>query len=180
MSYTYAQIQESRTHARKLTEALSGGWRPDPIRTPIQLQPNEHCYAQEPVQVWQYLEGDGSYILKGGGGSGLVGVAVVAGTAMGNIARRRRAAREAAPRFRPVDQGTLFVTDMRFAIHGETQWTDLWYEHIRMSNCDSNGITLHLSNMPPTQLQVWPCDYHFALYHFLASGEIIEIPPDPS
>jgi len=180
MTYTQAQIQESRAHARNLAAALSGGWRPDPIRTPIQLQQNEHCYAQEPTQVWQYLGGDGSYILTGGGGSGLLGMAMVAGTAVGNVTRRRRAAREAAPRFRPVDQGTLYMTDKRFAIQGQTQWTDLWYEHIRMASCDSNSITLHMANEPPMQLYVWPCDYHFALYHFLANGEIIEIPPDLS
>jgi hypothetical protein len=105
---------------------------------------------------------------------------VVAGTAAGNSSRRRRAAREAAPRFRPVDQGPFFLTDKRFAIQGQSQWTDLWFETIRMSSCDGTSVTLHIANMPPTQVHVWPIDYYFALYHFLANGDVIEIPPDPS
>jgi hypothetical protein len=180
MAYTREQTRESRAHARKLTEALSSGWRPEPVRTPIQLQRDEHCYAQSNAQLWQYLEGDSSYIHKSRGGFGLVGVALVAGTAAGNSSRKRRAAREAEPRFRPVDQGSFFLTDMRFAIQGQAQWTDLWYEDIRMSSCDGNSITLHIANMPPTQLHAWPIDYYFALYHFLTNGDIIEIPPDPS
>jgi len=180
VTYTRAQVIESRGHARKLTSALSGGWRPEPIGTPIQLGPGERCYAQAEAQLWQYLEGDGSYIHKSRGGLGLLGMAVVAGTAAGNSSRKRRAAREAAPRFRPVDQGSFFLTDRRFAVQGQTQWVDLWFENIRMSSCDGTSITLHIANLAPTQVHVWPIDYYFALYHFLANGDIIEIPPDPS
>jgi len=180
MTYTHAQIKESRAEARRLTEGLSNGWRPEPIRTPIQLQPNERCYAHSNAQLWQYLEGDGSYIHKSRGGFGLLGMALVAGTVAGNSARKKQAAREAAPKFRPADQGHLFLTDMRFAIQGQMQWIDLWYENIRMSSCDGTSITLHIADLPPTQLHVWPIDYYFALYHFLANGDIIEIPPDPA
>jgi hypothetical protein len=177
--YTQTQIKESRGEGRRLTEGLSRGWRPEPIRVPIQLQPGEHCYAHGNAQVWQFLEGDSSYVHKSRLGFGLVGMAMVAGTAVGNTARKSRAAKEAAPRFRPVEQGPFYLTDRRFAIQGQTQWVDLWFSEIRMASCDSVGITLHISGLPPTQLQMWPIDYFFALYHFLANGEIIEIPPDP-
>jgi hypothetical protein len=180
MTYTLEQIKQSRAEGRRLTEGLSQGWRPEPIRTPIQLQRNEHCYVHSNAQLWQYLEGDSTYIHKSRMGFGLLGVALVAGTAAGNSARKQRAAREAAPQFRLAEQGQLFVTDMRFAIQGQMQWIDLWYESIRMSNCDGTSITLHMANMPPTQLHVWPIDYYFALYHFLANGDVIEIPPDPA
>ena len=72
------------------------------------------------------------------------------------------------------------MTDMRFAVQGQTQWVDLWYQNIRMSSCDGTSITIHITDIPPTQLHVWPTDYYFALYHFLANNKIIEIPPDPS
>ena len=180
MAHTREQTRESRAHARKLTEALSSGWRPEQVRTPIRLQSNEHCYAQSNAQLWQYLEGDSSYIHKSRIGFGLLGMAVVAGTAAGNSSRKRRAAREAAPQFRLVDQGAFFLTDMRLAIQGQMQWIDLWYENIRMSSCDGISITFHIADAPPTQLHVWPIDYYFALYHFFANGDIIEIPPDPS
>jgi hypothetical protein len=132
------------------------------------------------MQIWQYLEGDGTYIHKSRMGFGLVGLAVVAGTAAGNSARKARAAREAAPQFRPVEQGPFSLTNMRFAVQGQSQWIDFWFENIRMSSCDSNSITLHVAGAPPAQLHMWPADYYFALYHFLANGEIIQIPDDPS
>jgi hypothetical protein len=180
MPYTRAQIQESRAEGRKLTTALSNGWRPEPMRTPIQLQPNEDCYAQGNMQIWQLLEGDGTYVHKSRGGFGLLGLAVVAGTAAGNSARKSRAARQAAPRFRPIEQGPFFLTNMRFAVQGQSEWVDLWFQNIRMSSCDGTSITVHIVGAPPTQLHMWPVDYYFALYHFLANGDIIEIPDDPN
>lgn len=180
MPYTRAQIVESRAEGRKLTEALSTGWQPDPVAVPIQLQRGESCYAYNAAQLWQYLEGDGTYIHKSGGGFGLLGVAFAAGTAIGNSARKSRAAREAAARFRPVDQGTLYLTDRRFAVQGQAQWTDLWFGELRMSSCDGSSITLHMSGLPPMQIHTWPIDYYFALFHFLSTGNIIQIPADPN
>ena len=179
MSYTREQVKASRAEGRKLTAALAAGQRPTAKTVPFRLSPDEACYAEGPAQLWQFLEGDGTYVHKSGGGFGLLGLAVVAGTAAGNRARRSRAGREAAPRFRPVDEGTVYVTDKRFVIHGQTQWTDLWFENIRVATCDGTSITFELSGAPPMQLHVWPIDYYFALFHFLAYNDIIEVPPDP-
>lgn len=180
MAYTIAQIKQSRAEARKLTSQMSAGWSPPAISVPIRLQPGENCYAQGPAQVWQYLEGDGTYVHKSRGGFGMLGLAVVAGTAIGNKARATRAARESAAQFRPIDQGALYLTDRRFAVQGQRQWIDLWFENIRMSSCDGSGITFHVADVPPVQLHVWPIDYYFAMFHFLAYKDIIQIPADPS
>jgi len=178
MAYTRAQMMESRAEGRKLTEALAKGWRPEPVAVPMQLQRGESCFASNSAQIWQYLEGDGSYIHKSRGGFGLLGVAVVAGTAMGNSARKARAAKEAAPRFRPIDQGQLFLTDRRFAFNGQAEWIDIWFDNIRMSSCDGTSITLQISGAAPAQLHTWPIDYYFALFHYLSNGNIIQIPAD--
>jgi len=178
--YTPAQVNVSRAAARRLTAALAAGQRPQAIQVPFRLSDNETCYAQGPAQIWQFLEGDGTYVHKSRGGFGLVGLALVAGTAVGNNARRSRASREAVPRFRPVDQGTMYLTDRRFVIQGQTQWTDIWHENIRVANCDGNSITFELSGAPPMQLHIWPIDYHYALFHYLAYNDIISIPPDMS
>ena len=37
-----------------------------------------------------------------------------------------------------------------------------------------------VSGAPQMQLHMWPIDYFFALFHFLAHDQIIEIPSDPS
>ena len=164
-----AHVKSSRSEGRKLSVALASGWRPTGIAVPIQLRPGEVCYAHGQVQLWQFLEGDGSYIHKTRFGLSAVGLAMAAGTVAGNAARKSRAAREAEARFRPVDDGVLYLTDMRFAIHGRMQWTDLWYEDIRMVSCDSVGLTVQASGIPAIQLFSWPIDYFFVLYHYLAN-----------
>ena len=178
MPYTPAQIKASRAEGRKLTASLAAGQRPPAITVPFRLSQGETCYAQGPAQLWQFLEGDGTYVHKSRGGFGLLGLAVVAGTAAGNSARRSRAAREAAPRFRPVDEGTIYLTDQRFVLRGRTQWSDFWHENVRMSTCNGSSITFELSGAPPIQLHVWPIDYYFALFHHLAYNDIIQIPSD--
>lgn len=179
MPYTYEQVKQSRIAGRGLTEALTAGWRPEPITVPFRLMPGESCYAQGVGEVWQFLEGEGSYVHKIAGGFGVLGIAVAAGTAMGNKNRRSQAAREAAPRFRIVDAGQLYLTNLRFAVHGQAQWNDFWHENVRMSSCDGTSVTIQMSGVPPVQLHVWPIDYFFALFHFVAYGDIIVIPAGP-
>lgn len=172
------QMKASRAEGRKLITSLTAGQRP-PIQTvPVRLSPGEACYAQGPAQLWQFLEGDGSYVHKSRGGFGLLGLAMVASTAAGNRARRSRAEQEAAPRFRLVDQGTVYLTDQRFLLQGQSQWTDVWHQNVRVSVCDSSTITFEGSGAPPMKLHVWPIDYYFVLFRFLAYNEIIQIPPD--
>jgi hypothetical protein len=179
MPYSREEIRASRAEARKLTEALAAGQRPAAQNVPFRLRPGEACYAQGPAQLWQFLEGDGTYIHKSRGGFGLVGLAVVAGTAAGNASRRKRAAREAVARFRPIDQGQLYLTDRRFTMQGQAQWTDLPFDNIRVANCDGSSMIFELSGAPPLRLHVWPVDYYWALFNFLAYSDIITIPSDP-
>lgn len=178
MASTPKHVESSRAEGRKLAAALTNGWRPPALKVPIQLQPGENCYAHSQVQLWQFLEGDGSYVHKTRFGLSVVGLTMAAGTAVGNSARKARAAREAAPKFRPVDEGILYLTDIRFAIQGKMQWTDLWYEDIRMISCNSASMTIHASSIPPIQLYAWPIDNFFMLYHFLANHNIIAVPSD--
>lgn len=180
MAYTSPDARkQSLNEARNLTQALGSGWRPSALTVPIHLRPGEVCYAHGPAQVLQYLEGDGTYVHKSRAGFGMLGLAVVVGTAIGNKARASRAAQRAAPQFRQVDDGPLYLTDMRFAIQGRTQWIDLWHENIRMSSCDSDSISLDIADLPPIKLRIWPVDYYFALFRFLAHNEILQIPAEP-
>lgn len=54
------------------------------------------------------------------------------------------AARHAMAQWRPIDEGRVFVTNRRFAVQGSQQWNDIWYGSIRMSDCDSLAILIHL------------------------------------
>lgn len=178
MAIARDQVIASRAEARKLTAALSAGQRPTVQPVPFRLTPGEACYAQGPAQLWQFLEGDGTYVHKSRGGFGLLGLALVAGTAAGNARRRSRAEQEAAPQFRPVDQGTIYLTDKRFTLQGQAQWTDITFENVRVARCDSVSITFELFGAPPLKVLAWPIDYYFALFHFLAYNDIIQIPSD--
>ena len=180
MPYTRAQMMESRAEGRKLTEALSkaGSQIQSPFRS--SCSGGKAATRTTARRLWQYLEGDGTYIHKSRRRFRPAGGGPRAGTAIGNSARKSSAAREAAARFRPVDQGQLYLTDRRFAVQGQAQWTDLWFDELRMSSCDGSSITLHMSGLPPMQMHTWPIDYYFALFHFLSTGNIIQIPADPN
>jgi hypothetical protein len=78
---------------------------------------------------------------------------------LGNQARKAKAAREAAPQWRLVDQGTLYLTNRRFAVQGQVQWHDLWFQHVRISDCDGQIIRLEMSGSPPTALEILGPDY---------------------
>jgi hypothetical protein len=164
------------TAARQLVEALSSGWRPSPIGVPLHMPPGEFCYGQERVEIFQFMEGEAVYTHKSTMGFGLMGLAAAVTTTAGNKRRARRAMRKAEARFRKVDQGRMFLTNRRFALQGDSQWSDLWFDGIRMSSCDGEAIELHMANNPPLALRVWPADYHFAMFRWLAHGELVQLP----
>jgi hypothetical protein len=181
----WQQSEEDRRMAiaagDRLADGLSSGWRPPEMRAPFHLGPNESCFSQENTEVLQYLEGDGTYTHTSASGSGAIGVALVVGSMIGNHARRQRAASEAAPRFRVVDGGRMYLTNRRFSVQGQHQWIDLWFEDIRMSSCDGASVNLTMGSIPAVALRVWPAPYHFALFRWLAHGEIVRssgsVPP---
>jgi hypothetical protein len=170
-----AKNADSLVVGQELVQALARGWQPTPIAAPFHLPSGEVCYASHPVQVLQMLDGDGSYVHKTRIMFSPVGVALAAATMAGNSARKRRAAREAQARFRLIDQGMLHVTNHRFAIQGEGQWTDLYFTNIRMSYCDNDALMLEMSNTPPTQLRAWPAYAIFGLFRYLAHGEVVQL-----
>ena len=174
---------ESLEAARQLVQALNSGWRPSPLTVPVHLYPEEFCVFREKVEIFQFMEGEGVYTHKSSWGTGVLGLTLAATTAAGNRRRARKAAREMEARFRKVDDGIMFLTNRRFALQGDLQWTDLWFEGIRMSNCDGEAIELQLANSPPLALRVWPADYHFAMFRWLAYGELVGLsdqqPPGP-
>jgi len=166
---------DSLAVGHELAQALTSGWRPTPIGAPFHLPTGEQCYATHEVEVLQMLEGESIYMHKSIFGFNMLGMTLAAASAVGNGRRRRKAAREAEARFRPVDGGLLHVTNRRFAIQGQAQWSDLWYSEIRMSYCDNDALTLEMSSMPPTMLRAWPAFAIFGLFRHLAYGEVVQL-----
>lgn len=158
-----------------LVRSLSGGWQPTPIVPPFHMPPSESCYSTHQVQLLRMLEGDATYTRRSAKGFGAMGLTAVVATAVGNAARKRRAEQQAVAHFRPVDQGSLYVTSQRFALQGGTRWTDIWYSDVRMSYCDGEAVVLELSSSTPVQLRTWPAFAVFVLFRYLAHGEIVQL-----
>ncbi len=74
--------------------------------------------------------------------------------------------------------GELFVTNRRFAIQGARQWIDLWYQNIRMANCNGRAIELEMSGSPRIALEISAPDYWFVMFNKLAYDRIVMPPED--
>lgn len=180
------QINASRRAGRELANAMAAGANPRTVAVRVALRPGEDCFGWAPVVVSQWLEGDGSYMHKSGGwgiGGGVLGVAFSAASItsnlVGNSARKAAAAREAMARWRPIDQGYVYVTNRRFCIQGASQFNDIWFDSIRVSDCDSRSIILHPDGIPPLALGVDAADYWFVVFNKMAYGTIV-MPPPPT
>jgi len=182
---TATALAESRKAGRELAHAFNQGAQPQAISTSIVLPAGEFCVGVTAGSVLEWADSEGQYVKKGGGyvfGGGGFGIAFNAarltGNVMGNSIRKARAGREAAFQWRPLDQGQLYVTNRRFAVQGVRQWIDLWYQDIRMADCNGRAIELEMSGRPRTALEIPAPDYWFVMFSKLAYDRIVMPPED--
>jgi hypothetical protein len=173
-------IDDSRHAGRELALAFQNGATPRPVSVRLALQRGEVCVGQIPTIVCRFLEGDGSYTKRSGGwmiGGGLFGAVYSAvsltSNAVGNAARRAKAARDAVGQWRQVDSGTVYLTDRRWSMQTSTTWHDLWFSDIRMSDCDGKMIVLEIAGMPRTGLIMPGPDYWFVMFNKLAYDRVV-------
>ena len=126
----------------------------------------------------QYVGADVEWTEKHGGGWG-IGSILVMGTAhaIANSSRKAEAMRQAAPRWRMVDQGRMWLTNERFAIQA-SEWINLWHENQNMSHCDGLAIELHFDGMPPTRLRTAYADWWYVMMQWIAF-EVLTMPGEP-
>ncbi len=179
-------IDQSRRSGRRLAEAFLNGALVPNIAVQLAMQPGESCVGQMPVMLYQFIEGDGSYVKHTGGwsiGGGIVGAvistAAVTSNAIGNANRRARAAREAAGQWRHIDTGTVYLTSRRWSLNSSNTWVDWWFDGVRMSHCDGKMICLELVGNPKTGLVVPDPDYWYVMFNKLAYDKVV-MPPLPS
>ena len=182
---TATALAESRKAGRELAHAFNQGAQPQAISTSIVLPAGEFCVGVTAGSVLEWADSEGQYVKKGGGyvfGGGGFGIAFNAarltGNVMGNSIRKARAGREAAFQWRPLDQGQLYVTSRRFAVQGVRQWIDLWYQDIRMADCNGRAIELEMSGSPRTALEIPAPDHWFVMFNKLAYDRIVMPPED--
>jgi hypothetical protein len=173
-------FEQSLRLGRELAEYFQRGGQPQPQPSPIVLQPGEQYFGQVPAQVLQWQEGDGVYtstsVFWFGGILGTV--AALGTTAVVNGAARRRAEREMAARWRPVDSAIVHVTNRRLALEGNI-WTDVWYGAIRKSDCNATSILFEVAGWRSTCLALAYPHYWFVMMRKLAYDEVV-MPPEPN
>ena len=175
--------EESILAAAEFSAGLRAGCRPNPIPAAIQLFENEQVYADAPVQVVQFAEAEVTYqqqnnIYFGESASEMIGFAV--GQHLVNRSQQRKAEAMAAAQWRVVDEGNVYLTNGRFACALRQQWVDLWYQELRASQCDGDGVILWYEGMPPTKLRFAHPEWMWVMFRHLAYGEAawVEVPPE--
>ena len=181
---TDTALAESRKAGRELADALNQGAQPQEVPAGIALPAGEFCVGITGGSVLGWADSEGQYMKKSGGYVlGLSGFALafnavrLTTNAVGNGVRKAQAGREGAFQWRPLDQGRVFVTNRRFAIQGAHQWIDLWYQDIRMADCNGRAIELEMTGSPRTALVIPVPDYWFVMFHKLAYDRVV-MPPD--
>jgi hypothetical protein len=178
-------INESRRAGRLLAQAFQNGATPEPVGVRLALQRGEFCVGEIPVIVQQFLEGDGSYTKRSGGwmiGGGVFGAVYSAvnltSNAVGNAARRSKAARQTAGQWRQVGSGTVYLTDRRWSMQTGNTWHDLWFSDVRASDCDGKMIILEMAGIPRTGLTVPAADYWYVMFNKMAYDRVVMPPPE--
>jgi hypothetical protein len=184
------RISVSRIAGQRLAHEFNQGVEPGAVDVPIVLHPGEFCVGHAPVTVLCFMEAEAEYVKTGGGyelGRNpfilpfqlLFNLIQFLIHVIGNRIRRSRAEREAAPQWRPIDVGTLFLTNRRFAVHGQMRWHDLWFEDIRMSDCNGIFIRLDMSGSPPLAPELTTPDWWYVMFNKVAYDRVVMPPPPP-
>jgi hypothetical protein len=163
--------------AHWLADLLQRGGLPPRLAPPIRVNPNEVCYAQAPAQIMMLIPaGDGSYVHKTTFGFSLFGMAMGAASAVGNQARKAKAARDAMEQWRPVGGGMVLFTTHRLAINQGQSWSNIWFQDLMSAQCDGRSIEIQREQEPAMRLSMQDIDYFFVLLYWLGFQQIIRPP----
>lgn len=85
------------------------------------------------------------------GGRPLTFFALAGASALTNRRRRHEAARLATPRWRPLGDISVAITDARLLVHHEGAWASVWLDAVTMlqGHPDGAGVTLLFADDPP-------------------------------
>lgn len=168
-------IREGLLAADGLARHLQAGGRPTAMESPIPLFPGETLHSWQPFSLLEFAGRVVPYNRVWFGiGSPLLFATTLGISALVNSAAKSRAEAEAAAAWRPVNQGSVFVTSHRFGLQGVYGWNDIEFAAIRNSYLDPfTGLVIFLNGANPYKLILpWP-EYHFLLFQYLAYGRVV-------
>jgi len=169
----------------ELTAHLSAGrFLPVVADSGITLVEGECLHYEVPYGAWVFCGADVQYsksYLAVGGGS-VLGVAALGatlgGSALFNQHKKSRAAAQAAPQWRFVENGVLHITNGRFGMAGQTGWRDIWFDHIRKIEIYPDGLVVYLDGAEPLKIGGIAPYWLWAVYTWLTRGQIVQMPYD--
>ncbi|MGH2965124.1 MAG: hypothetical protein ACRDMH_07060 [Solirubrobacterales bacterium] len=170
--------QQALLDAAALSDSLNSGGRLQPISGSITLPAGELLYAQAEVECFQHVPVDIDYREPGlfvFGDPDFVAGALL--TALFLRHRRRRQLKKlAAPQWRSVDSGTLYLTSRRLVLQGQQGWVNFWFQPtLRESQLDSKTLSLSFDDAPPTRFVTPEAPRLFVLLRRLVNHETASI-----
>jgi hypothetical protein len=176
------EVRRGLVGAGNLAAHLARGGAPQVLTAAIPLFQGEQLYAMQPFSLAEFAGRTVPYNqFWFGVGSPMMFTATLGLSALMNHSRKVQAQAEAAARWRPINHGTLYLTNQRFGLHGMFGWNDIHYRAIRNSYLvPLDGIVVFLDGSNPLKVNLpWP-EYHFLLFQFLAYGTVVpfELPPE--
>jgi hypothetical protein len=142
----------------------------------MRLEENETVHAIVAAQRVEFYGTQESYNsgFVAAGGTGPLGLAMLGATIGGSLlfnrASKQAAKKRAAEQWRLVDQGYLIITNQRLALHGQREWVDIWYPHIRMSSLGAQGFQIHLAGTNPIALTMGYPEWYYYLFRYLSTN----------
>jgi len=170
--------EQSLLFAAETAEALRRGWRPPDLNVPIARREDEMAFAAVPVTVEQFTGADVPYsqgVFLAAGGWGTLAASAI-GSAIWNASERRAAERTAAPQWRPVDAGELYVTSWRLAARLRGSFMEVAYWDVQSAALDPHGLILWVAGWPTTRLCVAHPEWLGVVYSWLGHGVVPELP----
>lgn len=177
MNNALSESQRGLIEAKRLSDHLHRGGHLEELASPIPLFAGEALFSKVPFAVSEFSGRDAYYNQTWVGvGTPLMFAATLGVSAMANQARKRRARAEAAPQWRQLNQGVLYMTNQRLAMQGALGWWDVHLGSIRNSDVvPGDGMVLFLDGSNPMKVSMpWP-EWHFVLFHYLAYGRVLPI-----
>jgi len=174
--------EQDQLAAIKMVQHIRDGNYPPEINSTILLRRDESEFASFPASTYGYT---GAEVMVPGSawlafGSPLFMIGTLAGSAAFNSARKRKAARQAAPQWRLDNQGSLHVTSERLALQGIHGWVDLWYEHFRAVEVTQIGLVFHYADWPMMRLDCAAPVWTWMMVHYLGFDRLVDIPVSES
>lgn len=172
----WSATDESLLHGLLLSRRLSTGQGIPTIQPRFILPQDEDQFATiDQCTLLRFLEGDSTYVHRQG--APLANLFLWGPT---NEAKRQKALKRSAAKWRPVLGGRLHVTSARFVLESGSGFESWWYSFVKRAERRPEGLLLGLDWGWDMFNAGVSTDWLFVALHYIAWQSLIEPPVDSS